>query len=349
MKKRILSILVVMALIFAIAVTTIAAADVTKTDKKGYDAFPGKEYSANNSSWVVADGIKLVSDNKTKNAEYWYFDVFEDLEGTIEVAYKISSNYYIATFEIDGKDKYIIGDAKGGNGINMVKVGEFVPEDNSGGLETIEEKVNLGFIGYYLYDGNVLSTSIHWQNLEEEGDMIDWDAVDAAYDAWVAQGGLAPERALWKTSGYASFSFKDYAELGYEDFTDGQLESYYKAYYVDPGYILDDDDNGGELETLPGDDCICGEDCECDMCKGDDDCIIDDDDDDDDDDDQGEDGKGNDDDQGEDGKGNDDDQGEDGNGGALEDGDNDVPDPSGGDNQGGGKGKGNGNGNDDNQ
>jgi len=98
--------------------------------------------------------------------------------------------------------------------------------------------VNLGFIGYYLNEGNVLSTSIHWQNLEE-GDCIDWDAVDAAYADWVAQGGLAPKRELWQTSGFASFTFEDYEGLCFEDFNIGQLESYYKAYYVDPGYILE--------------------------------------------------------------------------------------------------------------
>jgi len=74
--------------------------------------------------------------------------------------------------------------------------------------------------------------------LEEEGDMIDWDAVDAAYAAWIAQGGLAPARDIWQSSGYASFTFEDYAALGYGDFNLGQLEDYYKAYFVDPGFIL---------------------------------------------------------------------------------------------------------------
>jgi len=98
-------------------------------------------------------------------------------------------------------------------------------------------EVNLGFVGFYLNDGNVLSTSIHWQNLKE-GDCIDWAAVDAAYDEWVAGGGLAPKRELWQTSGYASYTFDDYAQKCFGDFNLGQLEDYYKNYYVDPGYIL---------------------------------------------------------------------------------------------------------------
>jgi len=97
--------------------------------------------------------------------------------------------------------------------------------------------INLGFIGYYLFDGIAMSTSFYWQELNA-GDSIDWDAVDAAYADWVAGGGLAADRTLWQTSGYASFTFEDYAEVGYTDFTGGQLESYYQQFYVDPGYIL---------------------------------------------------------------------------------------------------------------
>jgi len=125
--------------------------------------------------------------------------------------------------------------------------------------------INLGFIGYYLSDGKVLSTSIHWQYLEP-GVLIDWDAVDAAYADWVARGGLAPLRATWQTSGFSSFTFEDYATLGFGDFTAGQLESYYKAWYVCPYYVLPG--SGGNLE----DDCtdICG-DCFGFLCE-DEDC-----------------------------------------------------------------------------
>jgi len=100
----------------------------------------------------------------------------------------------------------------------------------------VEPVVRLGFIGYYLNDGDVLSTSIHWQYLEE-GDCIDWDAVDAAYADWVAQGGLVPERAVWQTSGGSSFTFGDKAKICFEDFTLEQIEGYYLNWYVDPGYI----------------------------------------------------------------------------------------------------------------
>jgi len=113
----------------------------------------------------------------------------------------------------------------------------FVFNNETKQSEEVNAEVNLGFIGYYINDGKVMSTSIHWQNLKQ-GDMIDWEAVDAAYDAWVAIGGLVPDRTTWQTSGYASYTFEDYAALGFGDFNLGQLEDYYKNYYVDPGYIV---------------------------------------------------------------------------------------------------------------
>ena len=99
--------------------------------------------------------------------------------------------------------------------------------------------VELGFIGWYGQkpDGSPMQTSFYWQTLRP-GETIDWDAVDAAYADWVAQGGLEPDRTFWQTSGPESFTFADYAAVGYKDFTEGQLESYYQAFYVDPGYKL---------------------------------------------------------------------------------------------------------------
>jgi len=205
--------------------------DVVKVDKKAFDVFAAPKMSANNNV-VGLDGGTLISDSKAG----WFINITGNATGTLAVAYKISSEYFIVTFNIDGVGDYWIGDGSGKNGVNMVKVGVFEPATRD-----VEVVVNLGFIGYYVFNGDVLSTSIHWQSLEKEGDMIDWEAVDVAYDAWVAQGGLAPARNLWQTSGYASFTFEDYAAKGYGDFTEGQIEGYYLAYYLDPGYILGTD------------------------------------------------------------------------------------------------------------
>ena len=237
MKKRLLSFSLAAFMLIAFAAPAMAAAkpvapenpvfgDVIKVDKKAFDAFEAPKMPANNNV-VGLDGGNLISDSKAG----WFITVTGDTTGTLAVAYKISSEYFIVTFDVDGVGDYWIGDGSGKNGVNMVKVGVFEPT-----TRTIEVVVNLGFIGYYLFNDTVLSTSIHWQYLEQDGDMIDWDAVDAAYDAWVAQGGLVPARDLWQTSGYASFTFEDYAAKGYGDFTEGQIEGYYLAYYLDPGY-----------------------------------------------------------------------------------------------------------------
>ena len=96
---------------------------------------------------------------------------------------------------------------------------------------------SVGFIGHYVYNGQVLQTSFYWQDLVA-GQFIDWTAVDAAYDAWVAQGGLAPQKDLCQTSGPSPITFQ-YGDptIGYSDFTNTQLETLYQSFYVDPGYI----------------------------------------------------------------------------------------------------------------
>jgi len=98
-----------------------------------------------------------------------------------------------------------------------------------------EVVVHLGFIGYYCFEGNVLSTSPYWQDIKK-GEKIDWKAVDAAYADWVKKGGLAPG-TTYQTSGAGSYTFEYGDPIGFDDFNEGQLEGYYKAYYVDPGYL----------------------------------------------------------------------------------------------------------------
>lgn len=103
--------------------------------------------------------------------------------------------------------------------------------------------VRLGFIGYYFHSSRCeslgpMSTSIHWQTLNE-GDTIDWAAVEAAYADWVAKGGLVPDTAAgWRSSGFAPISFDDGAAIGYGDFAFPQLEGFYRAYFVTPGFLL---------------------------------------------------------------------------------------------------------------
>jgi len=175
---------------------------------------------------IIAEGITLTK----KGNETWLRFEAGYTKGELQIAVKSGNSFELFTWDttFDGLEDFFFDGKKYSNlkynFVGAVPVAEPVA-------------VNLGFIGYYLYDGNALSTSFYWQALTE-GDMIDWDAVDAAYAEWVGQGGLAPDRTLWQTSGYASFTFEDYAAIGYGDFTEGQLEGYYLEYYVDPGYVL---------------------------------------------------------------------------------------------------------------
>jgi len=77
-----------------------------------------------------------------------------------------------------------------------------------------------GFIAFYEHSGTVMSTSIGWQCLEE-GDVIDWDAVNVAYDDWVAHVGLAPDWIICATGGVAPLTIVYGAEIGFDDFTEG--------------------------------------------------------------------------------------------------------------------------------
>jgi len=100
-------------------------------------------------------------------------------------------------------------------------------------------KVNIGFVGFYLFGDKVMNTSFYWQNLEKDGDCIDWEALDVAYAGWVARGGLplpdngSPE---WKTSGYAPLFINHGDDVCWGDLADAQKEGYYRAYYMSPGY-----------------------------------------------------------------------------------------------------------------
>ena len=195
-------------------------------------------------------GIRVLFGNNVTDRGYlkvaaYVFDLYESFDITVQH----SSEYWDYTI-VDPKGEGLVGE---GANAAYVFILSSVRDKNTQQLfltgwvekeiEVTPMIVNLGFIGYYEHSGTVMSTSIHWQNLEE-GDMVDWDAVDAAYATWIAQGGLAPDRTLWQTSGFASFTFADYATLGFGDFNIGQLEGFYKAYFVCPGYVLPQDGDG---------------------------------------------------------------------------------------------------------
>jgi hypothetical protein len=232
--KKLLLIALALAITLAPAVPVYAA----PVSKAAYDAFAGKTYTANNSRFTVdeARGILLDTDSQAG----WYIVISKALEGSIDVGYKIGPDYYLRTIEIDSgrSTRYRLGDGSGNKGLNQVKIGAF---RSSAEVNNPVIDVNIGFIGYYLHDGSVLSTSIYWQKLNKGG-MVDWGAVRSAYDTWAAQGGLPlpnPVRG-WQSSGRASIFFEGgRPAIGFADFTAGMLESHYLSYYLDPGYDRD--------------------------------------------------------------------------------------------------------------
>ena len=192
-----------------------------------------------NQAWFNSFGKKLNGSGKHNVAENIYFEkkgnetylyFLEGAEGIVTVAYK-NGNYF-AFFNFDAA--CLAGEAIFFDGKIYSNLAWNYDDGKEAETPVI---VRIGFIGYYLFEGNVLSTSPFWMPLEP-GQCFDWDFVDAEYAKWMEQGGLEPDRSVWQTSGYASFTFEDGAGLCHGDFNVGQLEDYYKAYFVDPGYKL---------------------------------------------------------------------------------------------------------------
>ena len=214
---------------------TVAPSDSSRTNASG-DKIPSNAHSAD------FPGVYFIWDAKQKDTGYLkvdagLFDQFESFTLTTK-----ESNTYTG-FVI----KPAAGQAKTDDGCYVFFIDKMVPKNINmvfiGGW--VDKKVDypeaeIGFIGYYVYDGVVMSTSIHWQTLYQPGECIDWDAVEAAYADWVARGGLVKLEDGWQTSGWDSRWIKPYPEgdVCYGDLGEGQVEAYYKKIYLDPGYEM---------------------------------------------------------------------------------------------------------------
>ena len=126
--KKLLSFMLAFITILALAVPVMgspgfsegSALEITERD---YDAIDVKEFALNDSS-IQVEGLGIFySDNSTLNS--WYLDVTEDVEGTINIAYKIGSKYFNAKFAINGPGLYRVGDGRGSNRVHSVKIGAF--------------------------------------------------------------------------------------------------------------------------------------------------------------------------------------------------------------------------------
>ena len=177
--KKLLSFALALVMVLALSVPAVSAAPagfiggtVAASDKNGYNKFVGTEITANNSAKVF-DNFSFIADNKTLNA--WYINVTKDISGTLEVAYKVGSAYYVVKFDIGGPGKYWIGDSKGSNGVNMVKIGAFeqvvtpvnyiVTYDWGGGPDYLFHprpvRVTVPAGMYTVYMDNILGNPVH--------------------------------------------------------------------------------------------------------------------------------------------------------------------------------------------
>ena len=250
--KKILTIALVIVLTFALAITTVASPGQNPNQNPGSPEMSVNDIritatGGGNNLQLLAihvDGRTAVIPRAGNGTFTQTFDVFGGYTGIIQVqgnslrSVAVTGVPYVCTnLCVDCEDCFDCSDAI------LCECEEYVGKCEeccgcgtfSGGEPIV---VNLGFIGHYLHDGRVLTTSFYWQTLNE-GDLIDWDAVEAAYAGWVAQGGLAPDTSNgWQSSGFAPIFFANGADIGHGDFSFSQLEGFYRAYFVATGYTL---------------------------------------------------------------------------------------------------------------
>ena len=102
----------------------IEASPSTPITREQYNAFGGTRHTANNATRSLGEGITFVADNN--NLISWHIHVTANLTGTIDVAYQIGSNHFARTIQIQGPGRYIIGDSRGRDGLNEIRLGTFV-------------------------------------------------------------------------------------------------------------------------------------------------------------------------------------------------------------------------------
>jgi len=179
---------------------------------------------------VVALAIPAMAQNQfVKVANMIYFDA--DEAGEVTFTYKKGSDYVTVTVSVDA-GRNDIGEQSEFSGHDFINSPfTFVPD--------AKPSIDVHFIGYY---GENPETGLPMQATAflvtlNEGETFDWDVIVAGYDNWVDIGGFAPGDEF-QSSGYASFVFEWGEAIGFGDFTEGQLETYYGIYCADPGYVL---------------------------------------------------------------------------------------------------------------
>lgn len=128
--KKVIALILASVMMLSINLPTFALPAIgpnpsTLITRDEYRDFEGTRHTANNATRLIADGVTLVADNNIYLQ--WYIRVDSDTTtGSITVAYQISNRHYMRTIEISGAGRYVIGDSRGRDGLNEIKLGEFV-------------------------------------------------------------------------------------------------------------------------------------------------------------------------------------------------------------------------------
>ncbi|MCL2423839.1 MAG: hypothetical protein FWD11_08130, partial [Micrococcales bacterium] len=201
------------------------AADIAATQNNTRKNAAGPKITSNAHS---ADffGIYFIWDSKQKDNGYLKVDaaLFDQFDSFVLTS-KESSTFWDFVIKpeagqemtADGGYVFFIPKVYNNKNINMVFVSEWT--------EATGPSVGkpFGFIGCYLYEDRVLTTTVYVGSLNKPGDVIDWEAVNASYDQWEKDGGLKGLGEGWQTSGYAPRHFADGETIGYADLDEGQM------------------------------------------------------------------------------------------------------------------------------
>ena len=228
----------------------IAATQVTRTNASG----PKITSNAHSADFP---GIYFIWDSKQKDNGFLKVDasVFKDY-ASFTLTSKESSTYW--DFVIapqpgqeetsDGCYVFFIPKIYNNKNINMVFVSNWVAQDAPVVNAPAGDPIMIGMIGHYVDStGQVRSPNIDGAWIElQPGQCFNedtWAYIQAQYDQYEAKGGLSyGDSPTWVTSGYESFSFADGAtDVCYANFTAGQWEGYQGGFWIDPWYVLSED------------------------------------------------------------------------------------------------------------
>ncbi|MCL2736492.1 MAG: hypothetical protein FWD75_07665 [Propionibacteriaceae bacterium] len=193
-------------------------------------------------------GIYFIWDSKQKDNGYLkvsasVFDTFDSFTLTTKES-NVYRDFVIsvqAGQQLTSDDCYVfyIPKVVGNKNINMVFISDWQLK--------VEDTLayNVSFIVYWIDDtGVVRTTNVDWQTLAKPGECINFDETYAAYDEWVAKGGLPNPGKGWVTGGIAPKTFAAHGPVCYEDLTADQQDGYNAQqgnpgiFYLDPGYEL---------------------------------------------------------------------------------------------------------------